>query len=329
MSKDADDAHFFEVNLVNIRPIQSEADFPGILGVINAFEAVPITVDRVREWVQTTTPQRICRRMVAVNPQDEVIGYSVAIHEAYYPDGQFYVWVGLDRSWQGQGGGALLYADAASFLRAHHATNLRSEVRDDSPLSFQFAERRGFRIEHHLFESTLDLLAFDERRYYPLLADLEAQGIRFCALADFGDSSEARRKLYDVNRATSLDDPASSGTFMPFEDFERWICGAEWYRPEGQLIAAEGDQWVGLAAVHLLPEKHEAYNEMTGVLRSHRGRKIAQGLKLCAIRYARRQGARIMRTNNDSLNAPMLAINRKLGYQPQPGKYYLRCQTFS
>lgn len=39
-------------------------------------------------------------------------------------------------------------------------------------------------------------------------------------------------------------------------------------------------------------------------------------------------GASITRTNNDSRNAPMLAINQKWGYQPQPGKYYLRCQTF-
>jgi hypothetical protein len=27
--------------------------------------------------------------------------------------------------------------------------------------------------------------------------------------------------------------------------------------------------------------------------------------------------------NNDSENTPMLAVNRKLGYQPRPGKYLL------
>ncbi|HEY7850574.1 MAG TPA: hypothetical protein VIC27_10950, partial [Ktedonobacterales bacterium] len=32
------------------------------------------------------------------------------------------------------------------------------------------------------------------------------------------------------------------------------------------------------------------------------------------------------RTNNDSQNAPMLAVNRKLGYQPQPGFYRMRAQ---
>jgi hypothetical protein len=42
-----------------------------------------------------------------------------------------------------------------------------------------------------------------------------------------------------------------------------------------------------------------------------------------AARYARLHGVEHIRTDNDWLNAPILAINRKLGYQPQPGKYML------
>jgi hypothetical protein len=30
-----------------------------------------------------------------------------------------------------------------------------------------------------------------------------------------------------------------------------------------------------------------------------------------------------VRTDNDSLNAPILAINQKMGYQPLPGQYFL------
>lgn len=48
---------------------------------------------------------------------------------------------------------------------------------------------------------------------------------------------------------------------------------------------------------------------------------LTQALKLLAIRCARRYGAVYIRTHNDSENAPILAINRKLGYQPQPGLY--------
>lgn len=46
------------------------------------------------------------------------------------------------------------------------------------------------------------------------MATLEAEGVRFGSMADFHNSSEARHKLYEVNRATALDEPGSDGTFM-------------------------------------------------------------------------------------------------------------------
>ena len=42
------------------------------------------------------------------------------------------------------------------------------------------------------------------------------------------------------------------------------------------------------------------------------------------IRGARHQGAAYIRANEGSQNAPMLAINRKFGYHPQPGFYRLK-----
>jgi hypothetical protein len=40
---------------------------------------------------------------------------------------------------------------------------------------------------------------------------------------------------------------------------------------------------------------------------------------------AKKEGMSTIRTNNDSENAPMLAVNGKLGYIPEPGFYTLRC----
>ncbi len=62
---------------------------------------------------------------------------------------------------------------------------------------------------------------------------------------------------------------------------------------------------------------------ITGVERAYRGRHIALALKLLGIRYAKARGALTIRTNNDSQNVPMLAVNRKLGYRPEPGIYRL------
>ena len=92
--------------------------------------------------------------------------------------------------------------------------------------------------------------------------------------------------------------------------------------PEFRL-AADGDNIIGLAAVGAMSSDLDMGNMITGVDRAYRGRKIAQALKLLTIRFARSYGAKTIRTNNDSENAPMLAINRKLGYQPHPGIYRL------
>ena len=62
-----------------------------------------------------------------------------------------------------------------------------------------------------------------------------------------------------------------------------------------------------------------AYNQTTGVLPAYRGRGIASALKAHSIRWAQDIGAETIRTYNHSANVAMLAINRKLGYMPEPG----------
>ena len=49
---------------------------------------------------------------------------------------------------------------------------------------------------------------------------------------------------------------------------------------------------------------------------SYSSKWIALALKLLSIELAQKLEADIIRTNNDSLNAPMLSINRKLPARP-------------
>jgi RimJ/RimL family protein N-acetyltransferase len=65
------------------------------------------------------------------------------------------------------------------------------------------------------------------------------------------------------------------------------------------------------------------FNAFTGTHPDYRGRRIALALKLHTIRLARRLNLAHIRTYNDSHNVPMLAINDKLGYVRQPGRYQL------
>ena len=55
---------------------------------------------------------------------------------------------------------------------------------------------------------------------------------------------------------------------------------------------------------------------MTGTLRAYRGRGLARLAKLAGIRWCAENGVHTLLTANDSQNAPMLAINERLGYRP-------------
>jgi GNAT superfamily N-acetyltransferase len=220
--------------------------------------------------------------------------------------------------------GTRLLDDAVAFIRTQNATHIESEVWDNCAICLQFAERHGFSIERHTFESRLDLNTFEESRFAGTIEAVEASGIRFFTLADLGNTHEAQQKLYEINRLCAADNPSNEGwSFPPFEAFCKQIIGASWFRADGQIIAVDGDRWIGLAAVSYYEDTNTMHNAFTGVDRAYRGHKIALALKLLAIQCARKYGARSITTDNDSLNAPMLAINRKLGYQQEPGIYQL------
>ena len=139
-------------------------------------------------------------------------------------------------------------------------------------------------------------------------------------LAAEGNTPTARRQLYEVNCTASIDDPAATDdVFDPFEDYEVHVLDTYWFQPEGQFMAFDVDRAVGLSAVSYFAETNSMHNMLPGEDPDYRGRKIAQALKLLTILHAKAIGAASIATQNDSVNAPMLAINRKLGYVRQEG----------
>lgn len=309
---------------LTFRPVEV-SDFARVAELLNLRDRHPVTEETLHEWQARTPPERIRQRLVAVDETGQLVGLGDAGRDPWMRAGRFWLTVIVAPAHRGQGLGAMLYEQAEAFARTQGGTELTSEVRDDFPDGRRFMERRSFALDRHNFLSTLGLDSFDEQPFVGALAAAEASDIRFFTLGEVGDSDPAnRRKLYELNRLTARDNPSSDGTFSPFEAFEKMIFESSWYSPEGQILAADGERWVGLGAVAYFAKDNSAYNAFTGVDPEYRGRGIAQALKLLGIRCARGWGASAIRTDNDSQNAPMLAINRKLGYQPQPGMHWLK-----
>lgn len=309
--------------MIALRPLNLDLDAEAVARLLSLTRLEPATAPQVRDWWRARFD--VVRSLqVATGADGEVLAFLEVAHDGWLKPNHFYLNVMVGVPWRGQGIGSRLYAEGAAFAQAHGATHLEAEVRDNDPAALRFAETRGFCRVAHTFESVLDLDGFDETPFLGHLTRAQAAGVRFFSLADLGTLSEDNlRRLYDLNRAAALDNPGNPGVFEPFESFRHTVFEASWFRPDGQWLAADGERWVGLAAVVLYPESHSSYNGFTGVDAAYRGRGLATALKLLAIRWARAQGARSMRTDNDSRNAAMLAINHKLGYRSRPGSYRL------
>ncbi len=306
-----------------IRLAVPERDF-GAIAEIMTEALYPTTETQVHEWESRQWEGMIVNRLVA-EWDGGVVGYGLSAHQSWQPHGQFEVWVAVRKAQQRRGVGARLYEATLDNALGHGATVITSEVHEGDEASLRFAQARGFRVERHAFESQLDVTAFDETPFAGVIEAVEAGGIRFFSLADM-DTPEVRHGLHEVNAATARDIPGYAGDFLNYDDFCQMVFASSWYFPEGQIMAADGDRIVGLAALGNYAGEGCIYNNMTGVLPEYRGRKIALALKLLSIRAARQRGVRYLRTSNDSENAPMLAINRKLGYKPEAGIFRLiRC----
>ena len=303
----------------------TEADFARVAELISAAQPDPVSEATMLEWERRVLEGQIRRRTVAVAESGQVVGYGIVQHSRSMGEGRFYLWMTVDPIWRRRGIGAQLYEDALDMARSHGAVLLESEVRENDAAGVRFACERGFAVNRHMFESVIDLAAFDESRFAGLVEAVQASGIRFLSLADVAMDPGYFRQLYEVNYRAVQDDPASTGNWVSFEEFERTLQGASWFDPQGQIMAldAAGSAVIGLAAVGFFANTHRASNMITGVDRAYRGRKIAQALKLLTIRYAKEKGASHIVTDNDSQNAPMLAINRKLGYVSRPGIFRL------
>jgi GNAT superfamily N-acetyltransferase len=307
---------------IQCRPIEV-SDAARAAELINLEAREPISSKQMRERLASSTGDAgDVYRVLAVTDGGRAIGYGHMVRHGWLEPGLYWMHITVDPATRHQHVGTQLYERLRAFGAQHGCTTLRGEVREQLPGSLAFAERVGFGIERHIVESTLDLESFDEARFAGVVDRVAAASIRFFTMADAGDTLEARQRLHALERTVARDVPGGSEmSIRPFETFLAEVCDSPRYLADAQVLAADLDQWVGCAETEFEAEGHFMYNGITGVLPAYRGRHIALALKLLAIRSAQAHSVRYLRTNNDSANAPMLAVNRELGYRSEPGYY--------
>jgi GNAT superfamily N-acetyltransferase len=306
-----------------LRPVVPDQDYPSLAELISVTGLHPVTAADMHDELRQQAPGTVRRQMVADGPGGRPAGYSLVLRFPWWE--RTHVWVAVAPACRRQGLGAALLADVLAFARDLGAPWLGSEVVAEDEASVAFARSHGFEQGRHLITSALRLADFDPAPFAGVVEALQAEGIRFFTMADEGDTPEAQAKLWALNRSASLDIPGRERSFSTLEAYRQRVCGAAWYRPDLQLLAADGEQWVGLASLEPR-EDGILWNRMTGVVREYRGRRIALALKLLAVQVALRHRFTELQTNNDAENLPMLAVNRKMGYRQTGGVYLMQAR---
>jgi len=330
--------------LLTTRGLQLPDDYAALAVLLNQFWAEPTSADRLAqedsmmyEVGSTWVDEHGCLqgydrlREVVVGSSGEITGYVNIWRAPWTEPGALNMTLIVDKAWRKQGAGEMLLQAAMRWAAQKQGSAVFSELWDDDNEALSFAQSRGFSIDRHTFQSVLHLEAdmaaqssndplAGAESDWTVFDQLNHEGIRFITLADEpGEESEA--KLHVLYKETLEDIPGFTGNVPDFEEWRKWYLMPEGFAPELVVIAVDQERYIGISNLLYHNETNGIYHEYTGVSKSYRGRKIATALKLFSIRLAKQRKASYLRTDNDSLNEPMLAINRKLGYVQQRGRY--------
>jgi RimJ/RimL family protein N-acetyltransferase len=309
------------------RDLDLPNDFAPLARLFTVEMQDPTTESGLREDYEKHKERILCLR-VATSEQGEVQGFNWMTRDRN--DGQqAYFYVVVSREHRHQGIGSSLYQEIEEVSLASAIRELRATFPDTLPESRAFAENRGFTLISHSIGKRLELERLDLQPYLYLASELEKQGFEFTSMEALGNTEADQQKLYLLNDVTSSQTMGFEGehSWSSFEDFQQSVCQSDWYNPAGQMVVIEKatGKWVAMSAITRFEGQEEAYNLFTGVDEAYRGRKLAQAVKAQALLFARDVlGVKVVRTNHNTLNEPMIAIDRKLGYVQSPGSLYMR-----
>ncbi|WP_329004240.1 GNAT family N-acetyltransferase [Kribbella sp. NBC_00709] len=207
-----------------------------------------------------------------------------------------------------QGIGTALLASVTERAVEVSAGRLLVVVRDEAE-SKAFAAKRGFELGRWMTNSAADLAAAREPVAPP-------DGLRVVSY----DELESRQ-LFDAEVAVRDDDPSGLSGGPPYDE---WVT-TSWNNPDIRrdlsFAVLDGAQVLSFVTTTADPDRRIIWSNLTGTLPSARGRGLAKVVKSVALVRSRDAGFVTASTGNDAANAPMLAVNKWLGYRETAGAW--------
>ncbi len=246
-------------------------------------------------------------RVIGVGEYDQSVS-------SYHPH-KFLVTFYVHPNFHGQGIGKALYKKVLAESKQFNPVSYRVQVRDSSERALRFFAERGFVETKRDWVSVLDVAGCDLSVFQGLESSLT--DIRFTNLAELQQTdTDALQKFHALFSEVRLDVPRSEpATPIAYEYFVDNVINAPDFDGRMFLVALDGDDYTGFTGMYPFGDTKALDQWLTGVKRDYRKRNLALALKVRAIQFAKDNAYTSIRTDNDSSNAGMLAINDKLGFK--------------
>ncbi|MDF2749705.1 MAG: family N-acetyltransferase [Gaiellaceae bacterium] len=262
----------------------------------------PRAVGSVAGWRHAfrAEPEEARRRYWAAEQDGRIVGWATAFvdYQSAERPGGFRISVVEEH--RGRGVGGALYDRCLDHLAAAGVSRVDS-LSQEGEADAAFLRARGFR-----HRSTVTVSGVDPAAVAP---GVVPEGIELRRLAQL-----APELVFALDVETSLDLPNEEVDDLRYE---QWLADF-WRHPDVDLessVAAVADG-VPVSFSLLEASGDRGMSGMTGTLRSHRGRGLAELVKRATLGNAAARGVRLALTHNDETNAAMLRVNAKLGYTP-------------